>query len=212
MSFGLDRIWRNRLTHSLELPKGAHILDGCTGTADQAILLASSFPESHVTGIDVSQDMLTIGREKVRKKGLLQRVSLITGNMHHLPFPSRQFDAVTVSFGLRNLADPEAALKELCRTAKPGCSLRILEFAPEPSGFGKTLKQAYIHRVVPFLGRLISGSEQAYTYLSESIAAFLTPRKVMELLERTGWDDISYKNLFPGITFLYSAVKPWGDG
>ena len=155
--------------------------------------------------------MLTIGREKVRKKGLQERVFLETGDMHDLPFQEAQFDAITVSFGIRNLTDPEAALLELFRTAKPGCALRILEFVPEPYGFGKRVKMRYMQLAVPFLGRLISGSEQAYTYLSESIAAFLTPRKVTELLERAGWNDIACRNLFPGITFLYSAVKPAGE-
>ncbi len=173
MTFGLDRGWRVKAVRSLALPREARVLDLATGTADVALLIARLHPDAQVVGLDPSANMLAIGQEKVAAEGLAGRVTLELGEAEKLPYPDASFDGVTIAFGIRNVADRPAALREMARVLKPGGRLAILE-ANEPRGLWAPLTRIHTRWVVPLLGALLSSGRE-YRYLQDSMAAFPPP-------------------------------------
>ena len=176
LSFGLDTGWRKRaLAHlptASTASNGLRVLDVATGTADVALLLLRRDDVAHVTGVDVSTEMLARGREKAALHARGDALTLRAGDATALPFGDGSFDAVTMAFGLRNVVDVDAALRELCRVLVPGGRAIVLEFgAPRPGPFA-SLYAAYRKHVLPQIGGALSGDAHAYRYLDRTIATF----------------------------------------
>jgi len=182
-SFGRDRVWRRETAIKLGAP--TRILDLATGTGDLAIELAQRYPDARVTGLDPSARMLEIARAKTRALALEDRITFVEGDAQGLPFEDAEFDAVSMAFGIRNVPDRAAALKEIVRVARVGAKIAILELT-EPRGRGVSLlARCHVHCIVPLLGALMSGPQQ-YAYLSRSIAAFPAPQAFVAFAAENG--------------------------
>ena len=183
ISFGRDRVWRRQTAAMLSAPR--KILDLATGTGDLAIELARAYPEAEVIGLDPSVRMLEVGRNKTRALGLDRRIKYVEGDAQALPFENSVFDGVSMAFGIRNVPDRAAALKEIARVSSRGARIGVLELT-EPRGFGlSTLARFHVHWVVPRLGAMLSGKEQ-YAYLSSSISEFPAPEAFVAFAENCG--------------------------
>lgn len=208
LSLRLDVAWRRSAIRKLAAIQPKTVLDAATGTADLAIMAAKAIPEAHITGIDISNQMLAFGREKIRQLGLEGRVVLETGDGEALPYPDNHFDAVTVAFGVRNFEHLERGLAELYRVLRPGGQILVLEFS-RPTIFPfKQLYNAYFKYVLPVIGRLTSRDPRAYQYLFESVQAFPDGERFTSILSQTGFKDTACNTLTLGVCSLYSAVKP----
>jgi demethylmenaquinone methyltransferase/2-methoxy-6-polyprenyl-1,4-benzoquinol methylase len=206
LSFGIDNLWRKEVVRRVKEGKPETILDIATGTADLAIALAKTNAK-HITGVDISEGMLKVGMEKIKAKGLENRIHLEYGNSEFLRFEDNSFDAVTVSFGVRNFENLNKGLKEIYRVLKPGSRLTILEFS-QPELFPmKQLYNFYFTVICPFAGRLISKNSRAYTYLHESVAQFPYGKDFTNILEETGFNQTTWKALTLGISTIYTAKK-----
>lgn len=208
LSLGIDQNWRKRAIKSISEINPKHILDVATGTADLAIAASGSIPESTIKGVDISEGMLSKGRQKIAKKGLTQIIHLERGDSESLPFKDNTFDAVTVGFGVRNFENLEQGLAEIFRVLKPGGKLAVLEFS-KPTVF--PVKQAYnfyFKTILPLWGRFISGSNNAYTYLPESVQAFPDGPDFIAILNQIGFHYTEQEKLTFGICSLYTGIKP----
>lgn len=206
LSGGIDRKWRRLVIEKLVADRPKRVLDVATGTADLAIMAAELGVES-VVGVDIAENMLEIGRDKVRDHGLGESVVLRTGDAEKLPFSDRQFDAATVAFGVRNFEDLDRGLAEIRRVLKPGGRLIVLEFS-RPSTFPIAQLYGFYGRyILPAVGRLVSGDPSAYTYLPESIAVFPQGAEFMERLERAGFEAAGEKRLTFGIASIYEGTR-----
>lgn len=204
LSAGLDRRWRARALDSLELTGSEILLDVCTGTADVAIAAAARAP-ARIVGVDFAPAMLARGLAKVRRAGLDRRIALVRGDATRVPLRAASVDAVTVAFGIRNVIDPAAALREMRRVLRLDGRLAILEFG-EPRVPG--LRAAYLwyfRHVLPRIGRLVSRHENAYSYLPASVGTFPSPNQFVRVLRDAGFSDVTAVPLSFGIVYLYTA-------
>jgi demethylmenaquinone methyltransferase/2-methoxy-6-polyprenyl-1,4-benzoquinol methylase len=205
LSAGIDRRWRKRAIASLGLTGRETLIDVCTGTADVALEAAGA---ARVIGVDFAAAMLALGLHKVHAAGHAKRIGLVRGDAMRLPARDRIADAATVAFGIRNVQRPEIACRELARVLRAGGRLAILEFGvPKIPGVG-TLYLWYFRRVLPLIGRLISGHTGAYAYLPASVGMFPPPAEFMTLLRQAGFADVRSVPLTFGVVYLYTAVKP----
>ncbi|HET7178088.1 MAG TPA: bifunctional demethylmenaquinone methyltransferase/2-methoxy-6-polyprenyl-1,4-benzoquinol methylase UbiE [Chryseosolibacter sp.] len=206
LSLGIDRLWRKTAIRMLRSIKPRHILDVATGTGDFAIQALSLNPEK-VTGIDISEGMLSVGRRKVEKLKLTGKIDLVTGDSENLQFPDDTFDAVTVGFGVRNFEDLVKGLTEIRRVLKKDGMLVVLEFS-KPAGFPmRQLYNFYFRNILPGLGRLISKDRAAYTYLPESVEAFPDGMDFENILRKVGFKETSCRPLTFGISSIYTGRK-----
>lgn len=205
MTFGLDRSWRVKAVKALDLPENARVLDLATGTADVALLVARRHPDAQVIGLDPSANMLAVGRGKAEALGVAGRLQLEQGEAEKLPYEESSFDGVTIAFGIRNVADRLAALREIARVLKPGARLAILE-ANEPRGLLAPFTRLHLRLVVPLLGRLLSRGEE-YRYLQTSIEAFPPPQIFAATMAGCGLEVLRTYSLGFGTCTLYVA-KP----
>jgi demethylmenaquinone methyltransferase / 2-methoxy-6-polyprenyl-1,4-benzoquinol methylase len=208
LSAGIDRRWRRRAIRALELKGGEVVVDVCTGTGDLAMAAVRATPgAARVVGIDFSAAMLRVGRDKLREARLDPRVALVRGDATSIPIADASVDAVTIAFGIRNVNDVAAACREMARVLRRGGRVAILEFAvPEVPLIGPAYLW-YLHRVLPRIGRAVSGSSEAYRYLSASIDAFATPAELVKTLRQSGFVDISTVRLTIGSVCLYTGVR-----
>ena len=207
LSMGIDVWWRKRAIGYLKAEKPSQILDVATGTADVAILMAKILNPQHITGIDIANQMLELGRGKIASEGLSDKISLETGDSEQLRFEDGAFDAVTVAFGVRNFENLEKGLAEMQRVLRPGGRVVILEFS-KPDVFPiKQLYNAYFKYVLPLIGRLTSRDMRAYAYLFESVQAFPEGKQFTDILTRTGFQNPICERLTLGICSIYSATK-----
>lgn len=206
-SLGLDQGWRRKTVAAVNPQPGERILDLATGTADLAIALAERAADVHVVGLDPSENMLEIGREKVRSHALDPRVKLVAGDAQALESSDDSFDAITMAFGIRNVPDRTKALAEMCRVLRPGGRLAILELSEPRNGLMATLARVHVRHVVPLTGALISGPAE-YRYLRESIRAFPPPEAFVELIAEAGFVDVSFEPLTFGACVLFTARAP----
>lgn len=205
-SFGIDHLWRKKLVRLLAPSKPVSILDVACGTGDLALSLARLQPQ-RIVGIDISEKMLEIGRKKISRKGQEPVIRLQQGDAEHIPFPDNTFDAVTVAFGVRNFDDLGLGLSEMRRVLRPGGCLLILEFS-HPTAFPmKQLYGFYSHAIIPAVGRLISGSSTAYTYLPQSVDAFPSGNDFLEILDQRGLVRVNQISLTGGIASVYTGEK-----
>jgi demethylmenaquinone methyltransferase / 2-methoxy-6-polyprenyl-1,4-benzoquinol methylase len=206
LSLGIDKIWRKKVVSIIKAQHPHSILDIATGTGDLAIALVNTGADS-ITGIDISEGMLEVGKKKIKEKKLNHIISLETGNSEFLRFKDNSFDAITVSFGVRNFEHLDIGLKEIYRVLKPGGILAILEFSQPQHIPMKQLYHFYFTVICPFLGRVVSGNTRAYTYLHESVAQFPFGRAFTNILEQTGFNNTAWQPLTLGISTIYTAKK-----
>jgi demethylmenaquinone methyltransferase/2-methoxy-6-polyprenyl-1,4-benzoquinol methylase len=206
LSANIDKRWRRIVSRKLEplVPKGGHILDVACGTGDLSIQLFESLraSEVRVTGVDFCRPMLKIAA------GKSPRIPFIEGDALQLPFASAVFDAVTIAFGLRNLASVERGLEELRRVLRPGGCISVLEFStPVAPGFRK-LFGIYFARVLPRMGGLLSGSREAYEYLPNSVGRFANQQQLAAMMRAAGFVEVSFENLTGGVAALHCGQRP----
>lgn len=206
LSFGIDIWWRKKAVASLKDIQPKHILDVATGTADLALEAMSLKPEK-ITGIDISEGMLERGREKIRQRKLSDKIELLLGDSENIPFETGTFDAVMVSFGVRNFENLDRGLIEIFRVLKPGGKLVVLEFSKPQAEPIKTLYRLYNTYILPAVGRLLSKDSAAYTYLPESVEAFPEGDAFLKFLTSAGFSQAKALPLTFGICSLYTAVK-----
>jgi demethylmenaquinone methyltransferase / 2-methoxy-6-polyprenyl-1,4-benzoquinol methylase len=205
LSMGIDQGWRRRVMRLVAKEPVEHLLDVATGTADLAILASKKVPK--VTGVDISEGMLEHGRTKVAKRGLEQRVVLQRADSAALPFPDATFDAVTVAFGVRNFEELERGIAEMRRVLKPNGRLFVLEFSkPQHTPF-RQMFRFYFHNVMPFIGKLVSRDNAAYTYLPKSVDAFPEGPEFVRLMAAAGLRETSGESLTGGVATLYVGRK-----
>ena len=197
MTVGLDRRWRKLAVSEVVWP-GDRVLDACCGTGDLAV--EAERRGGRVVGLDFSERML----ERARKKS--GAIEWVQGDALALPFGDGEFDAATVGFGVRNLADLEGGLRELARVLKPGGNVAVLEIT-RPRGILRPFFRLWFDGVVPVLGRVLPGGE-AYTYLPASVRRFPGPDDLSALFERAGFEDVRYRLLGGGIVALHMGTKP----
>ncbi len=206
LSIGIDIQWRKRVRKLLAKKNPNRILDVATGTGDLAIELSKLNP-STIIGVDIAIEMLEIGKTKIKNKKLDNIISLEEGDAENLRFDNNYFDAITVAFGVRNFETLQKGLQEMQRVLSPNGTVAILEFS-KPSSFPfKQLYGFYSRFILPTLGKLISRSNAAYTYLPESVQAFAEGKAFLDELEKAGFTNPKQKRLTMGIATLYSATK-----
>jgi demethylmenaquinone methyltransferase / 2-methoxy-6-polyprenyl-1,4-benzoquinol methylase len=201
LSAGSDERWRRRTARASGLPPGGRALDVACGSGKLSAALNRLVGGGLVVGLDFSSRMLAEARR--RAPGPVY----VRGDALQLPFPDGLFDAVTVAFGLRNLADPERGLREMVRVLKPGGRALVLEFVRPRQGPLGRLYRAYLVHVLPRLGGLLSGQPQAYRYLSSTVDSYRTPEQLVELAERAGWDSVTVQLLTLGTVALLSGSR-----
>ena len=205
LSFGMDHMWRKTAIRYLK-NNPQYILDIATGTGDFAIS-ASKYTQANITGIDISQGMLDVGIEKIRRRGLANRIQLQLADSENLLFNDNSYDAITAGFGVRNFEDLNKGLSEMYRTLKEEGIVAILE-PSEPTSFPlKQFYNLYFHHILPFIGGVISKDKNAYTYLPDSVAAFPSGKKFLTELEKVGFKECKLIPLTFGIVSLYIAIK-----
>src|SRR5690554_758634 len=188
LSLGIDILWRKKAVRMLKKHQPKKIMDVATGTADFAIETLKLKPEE-IIGIDISEGMLAIGKEKIKKKGVDNIISLELGDSENLRFQDAYFDAYTVAFGVRNFENLEKGLTEMLRVLKPNGSGVILEFS-KPRKFPiKQLYNFYFNKILPGIGKMVSKDNAAYTYLPESVYAFPDGEDFVQLLTKIGYKD-----------------------
>jgi demethylmenaquinone methyltransferase/2-methoxy-6-polyprenyl-1,4-benzoquinol methylase len=208
LSAGIDRRWRTRAIRSLQLTGTERVLDLCTGTADLAIAAARARPApARVIGVDFAGAMLRVGREKLRREPLGDRIALVRGDATHLPVADASVDAVTIAFGIRNVDQVALACREMRRVLRRGGRLAILEFAVPTTPGVSAVYLWYLHHVLPRIGRVVSRHNAAYGYLPASIGAFAAPDQFVRILREAGFSDISPNRLTFGSVILYTAVS-----
>jgi demethylmenaquinone methyltransferase / 2-methoxy-6-polyprenyl-1,4-benzoquinol methylase len=202
LSFGLDRGWRRRTVRALALGEAPRVLDLATGTGDLAIDIARMHPDAQVIGLDPSRQMLAIALRKLATRGLADRVTLVRGDAQHLPYRDGEMDAATIAFGIRNVPDRLAALREMARVVRPGGRVAVLELGEPRRGLLARAARFHTRHVVPRLGALLSGARE-YRYLQRSIAAFPPRAEFARLMERAGLDVLEVAPLTFGVCTLY---------
>jgi demethylmenaquinone methyltransferase/2-methoxy-6-polyprenyl-1,4-benzoquinol methylase len=206
MSAGLHHRWRERAAERTELAAGDSALDVCCGTGDLALELSTRVtPGGHVVGCDFSEPMLDLAREKAASRGA-PGLRFEWADALQMPYDGERFDAVTVGFGARNLADLDRGLREMGRVLKPGGRLVILEITQPTRPPLSSFYSLWFDRVVPLLGRFSDDSE-AYSYLPESVRSFPSPAGLAEKMDRAGFERIRYTVLAGGIIAIHSAVS-----
>ena len=209
LSFGIHKRWRKKtiqLIASSAQNKNMHLLDIATGTADFAIEAMRLNP-GKITGIDISKDMLAIGRKKLEEKKLSGKIELLHADSENLPFPNDHFHAATVGFGIRNFENLEKGLSEVCRTLQKGGTFAILEFSFPEKFPVKQLYHFYLKNICPLLGKLISKNPVAYEYLFKSVYNFPYGEKLKSILLKCGFSEVQFYPQTLGIVTIYIAKK-----
>lgn len=205
-SAGVDMKWRKKAINLLKRIQPRIVLDMATGTGDMAILSCRLLNPEKVVGLDLSSEMLELGRKKIEKESLVSKIELLKGDAEAINFPDNSFDAVTVAFGVRNFENLENGLKELLRVLKPGGMLVILEFSKPNWGF-KNIYNLYMGIVAPEVARWFRQNKEAYRYLNRSSNAFPDRSDFTAILNRVGFSNIECKPLSFGICCIYSGRK-----
>jgi demethylmenaquinone methyltransferase/2-methoxy-6-polyprenyl-1,4-benzoquinol methylase len=207
LSFQIDRRWRAKVVRMAAKETPHTILDVATGTGDLAIELARRIPSAEITGVDISENMLAIGRRKVAERGLSGRVTLAAGDAEALNFADNSFDCVTVGFGVRNFGDIGTGVREMYRVTREGGISLILEFSKPTVPLFSWAYRIYFHKVLPRMGRAVSKDSAAYTYLPTSVQGFPAPERFAEMLRQAGFTQVTKKRLTGGVAYIYKAMK-----
>jgi demethylmenaquinone methyltransferase/2-methoxy-6-polyprenyl-1,4-benzoquinol methylase len=208
LSAGIDKRWRAAAIDSLQLTGRETLVDVATGTADVALAARRAGGAARVVGVDFAGGMLTLGLDKVRAAGESRQIALVRGDAMRLPVATASADAVTISFGIRNVQQPDLACLEMARVLRPGGRLAILEFGVPRIPGVSALYLWYFKQVLPRIGRLISGHTAAYSYLPASVGTFPPPGEFMKILRQSGFGEVRAVPLTLGIVYLYVGRKP----
>lgn len=206
LSMGIDKGWRKKAIAEIGKVNPKIILDVATGTGDLAIAASELGPEK-IIGIDIADQMLAVGRQKLKDQHLSDMISLQVGDSEALPFEDGHFDAITCAYGVRNFEHLEAGLKDMNRVLRKGGKVAILEFSRPKSFPVKQLYTFYFKYILPAFGKIVSKHSTAYAYLHESAMAFPEGKDFCKILERCGYKEAKARPLTFGITTLYTATK-----
>ena len=207
LSAGIDKQWRKKMLYELKELHPARLLDVATGTADVAIMASALLKTENITGIDISEKMLNIGRKKVNGLQLNGQIRLLNGDCETINFSDGSFDAVIVAYGVRNFQNLEKGLAEIKRVLRPGGRLVVLEFSKPKMPVIKQLYQLYMTVICPLAGRLLSKNKSAYRYLNNSIKKFPERKNFTLILDNLGYHKTYYKTLSLGICCIYCGEK-----
>ena len=210
LSLRRDLAWRRAALSRIRFRPNGRLLDVATGTADLAIMAAGAFADVEIFGVDVAEPMLGIGRYKVERRGLGNRISLARADALDLPFTDGYFDVVAIAFGMRNIPDMERALREMSRVTVPGGRVIVLEMSAELVPPFRAPYLAYLNAVLPALGRLIAGDDAAYVYLAESIARHPGPAAFARMMGAAGLVEVEAHRLTWGAAYLHVGHVPRG--
>ncbi|HPY51074.1 MAG TPA: bifunctional demethylmenaquinone methyltransferase/2-methoxy-6-polyprenyl-1,4-benzoquinol methylase UbiE [Sedimentisphaerales bacterium] len=213
LSFGRDFSWRRKAARCIGAGGPLRVVDLATGTADLLIALLREHPHIvDAVGLDCSEEMLAVGRDKLRKCRLAARARLVPGDATRTTFADESFDVVTMAFGIRNTPDPQATLDEIHRLLAPGGAAVILEFSLPANAVLRWGHLVHLRLVVPLIGALVSGDRQAYRYLNQSIESFHGPAAFCAMMEQAGFHDVSAQPLTAGVASIYKGSKAIGNG
>ena len=208
MSLGIHRAWKQDFAARSGVLPGDRVLDLAGGTGDIAALMSKRVgARGRVVLTDINQAMLDVGRRRLEDRGIVSNVEFALADAEHLPFPDGEFDAVTIAFGLRNVTDKDAALREMRRVLKPGGRALILEFSEVRAEPLKKLYNTWSFGVLPVLGKLIANDEDSYRYLAESIRKHPPQEELATMMREAGFDDVHYRNLTGGIVAIHVGIR-----
>lgn len=207
LSFGIDISWRKKTINQLKAINPKYILDVATGTADVAILTNKILNPRQITGIDISESMLQVGKEKIVKQGLQNTIELQLGNCEKLNFADNTFDAVTVAYGVRNFQNLEQGLSEILRVLKVGGKLSILEASKPTNKIVQYFYNLYMVKIMPKFGGIVSGNKEAYLYLNNSVQAFPEGNAFLNILNEVGFTKTYLQKLSLGVCTIYCGSK-----
>ncbi|HVX27501.1 MAG TPA: bifunctional demethylmenaquinone methyltransferase/2-methoxy-6-polyprenyl-1,4-benzoquinol methylase UbiE [Parafilimonas sp.] len=207
LSAGIDKGWRRKAIKELKNVHPKFILDVATGTGDVAILTYKILKPEKITGIDISDGMLELGRKKIDKLNLSSKIELMHGDSETLNFNANYFDAITVAFGVRNFEHLEKGLLEMLKVLKPGGKVAILEFSKPKTFLFKGFYNLYMKIVAPGFGKMIAKNKQAYEYLNNSVQAFPDRNAFLSIMQQVGFKQTYFKQLTFGICCIYCGYK-----
>lgn len=207
-SFSIDRLWRSRVVRLVRRMKPQRIMDLATGTGDLAIKMAKRIPKAHIMGVDLSENMLAVAADKVRRKGLDDHIALYQGEAERLDVGDDVLDVVTIAFGVRNFGDIDGSLREIARALQKGGHLVILEFSTPRNPIVRHLYRLYSNHVMKPVGGIVSKDKKAYNYLPDSIEEFPDPERFLDIMRHAGFEQCRRKSLSMGIAQIYIAQKP----
>ena len=208
LSFGIHYLWKRTAIKMLKLQEGYKVIDVCGGTGDLALSAAKVLgPSGRVVLYDINRLMIQVGRPRAKKSPHGRIIHYIQGDAEEISFKTCSFDAAMVGFGIRNLTHMEKGLSEMYRLLKPSGKLMCLEFSQPTAPLFRWLYDFYSFQIMPFLGWIIVGSRQAYTYLPESIKMFSSPAELTGMLMRVGFSQVTHRKLTNGIAFIHLAEK-----
>jgi len=207
LSLGIDRRWRSFAVRQLQIPPGGRVLDIATGTGDVALTIAAQTPDSvRIVGEDFTQGMLLYGREKIAASPYAHRIELVNAPCEAIPHPSAVFDGITIAFGIRNVVDRVAGLREMCRVLRPGRRAVILEFSTPRNALFRAVYLFYFRQLLPAIGGLFS-RRSAYQYLPDSVLEFPAREAFRSMMLDAGFADVVYYDLTGGIVTVYVGTK-----
>ena len=209
MSAGVHRIWKRFTIELSAVRPGHHVLDIAGGTGDLAAKFSKIVgPEGRVVLADINESMLRVGRDKMTDLGIIGNIEYALANAECLPFPDNTFDCITISFGLRNVTNKDAALQSMNRVLKPGGRLLILEFSKPGNALLSKAYDTYSFKLLPKIGKLITNDEDSYRYLAESIRMHPDQETLKEMMEDAGFVRCEYHNMTGGIVAVHKGIKP----
>ncbi len=207
LSLGIDRNWRKAAIDSLRPYSPQNILDVATGTGDFALLAAKELRPEKLTGIDLSEGMLTVAKSKTEEAGLSETISFEKGDCLNLPFPDNTFDAVMVAYGIRNFEQLDLGLREMLRVLRSGGRFIAIELTSPKKFPMRQLFWLYAHIYMPLVGKIISRDSKAYSYLPATMEAFPQGEEMQNILQKAGFRDVSFRRFTFGLSTLYMAEK-----
>ncbi len=204
-SFNIDNIWKRKVVTNSNACADSKILDLCTGTADIAIKFAQSGC-NNVTAVDISKEMLSIGKAKVEKLNLTEKIKFIESDAFNLPFADESYDIITIGFGIRNLQETYRIIEKLKPLLKPNGELLILEFSPEQKGFLGLIFKFYLNFIMPYVAGVLTGAFDEYKYLANTIKNYHSPNEMIAFMENAEFKNINDIPLFLGIAHIYKGT------